>query len=248
MGLEHLDYTEMQELKYEGKTYVFNPFYLGMGMWLEKYSSGRVSPVPAPKHIQKHLNNTAFGYAELPNMADRFRSAENAEQMERLKRTSVEWLEAKTKLIRMGVSKIPDSRNPENITNFLGGMYHYHYDPKHKETLPIWDKYPLVIALDVKTNGFLGLNLHYVSGRDRTNLLLGLLNSRTYDVPNNRMKINQNYSTLVKNIQKYPNFKRCIKWYLTNHIQGQALEIKPHEWGFSIFLPLEEFIENKSKK
>lgn len=245
---EWLDYTEVQELKYEGKTYRFDPFYLGMGMWLELLPSGRLSPVPAPKHIQKYLNNTAFGYAELPNMADRFKSAESAEQLERLKRTAVEWLEAKTKLIRMGVSKIPDSRPKGDISNFLGGMYHYHYDPKLKEILPIWDKYPLIIVLDAYPDGFLGLNLHYVSGKDRTKLLLELLNSRTYDIPNNRMKINVNYASLVSKVKRNPNFKKCIKRYLTNHVVGQALEIKPHEWGFSIFLPLEEFIENKSKK
>lgn len=248
MSLEKLDYSQMQELEYKGEIYIFDPFYLGMGIWLKKLPSGKPSPVPAPKQIQKELNTIAFGYEELPTMADRFASAQSSDQLERLKRTSVEWLEAKTKLIKMGVTKIPDSRPKGNITNFLGGMFHYHYDPKTKETLPIWDKYPLVIALDAYPDGFLGLNLHYVSGNDRTKLLMALLNNRVYDPKNDRMRINESYRSLVSGIQKYPNFKVCIKRYLTSHIVGQALEIKPHEWGFSIFLPLEEFIENKSKK
>jgi hypothetical protein len=219
-----------------------------MGMWLQKLASGRASPVPAPKTIQRILNKLAFGYEDLPTMADRFASAESAEQLERLKRTSVEWLQAKTQLIRIGASKIPDSFSGGSISNFLGGMYHYEYDPKTKATLPIWDKYPLTIVLEHYSDGFLGLNLHYVSGNDRTNLLLSLLNNRLYDPSSDKMRVGINYQKLVSGIKSYPNFKKCIKRYLTSHVVGRALEIKPHEWGFSIFLPLEEFIENKENK
>ena len=41
-----------------------------------------------------------------------------------------------------------------------GNMYMYFYDPKHKATLPYYDRFPLTIAVQPAPGGFYGLNLH----------------------------------------------------------------------------------------
>ena len=43
-----------------------------------------------------------------------------------------------------------------------GSMYMFYYDPKHKETLPYYDSFPLAIVIERRPGGFLGLNLHYL--------------------------------------------------------------------------------------
>lgn len=45
----------------------------------------------------------------------------------------------------------------------LGMLYLYVYDAKHKSTLPVWDKLPLVVLLGVPHGKYLtGINLHYI--------------------------------------------------------------------------------------
>ena len=43
-----------------------------------------------------------------------------------------------------------------------GHMFMFAYDPKLKEQLPYYDRFPLVLALQPAPGGFLGLNLHYL--------------------------------------------------------------------------------------
>ena len=45
----------------------------------------------------------------------------------------------------------------------VGDMIMYFYDPKTKETLPYYDKFPLTIIVGPAPGGFYGLNLHYVN-------------------------------------------------------------------------------------
>ena len=66
----------------------------------------------------------------------------------------------------------------------LGNMFMFFYDPKHKDTLPYYDSFPLVIPFSRAEKGFLGLNLHYIPPILRAKLLEGLLettNNRSVD-------------------------------------------------------------------
>lgn len=242
---EKLDYSQMQEITLDGKTYIFNPYSLGVGLWAEKTSRGKPG-VYANKDTQRKLNKKAFGYEDLPNISDRLSTA-NPEKRRRINQTSVEWLQAKFALIKAGYQSIPDSRSRSGA-GIKGMMFFYEYDPKWKDVLPMWDRFPLVIVLETYGDGFLGLNLHYASESDRTALLMSVLNTRIYSRDLNSMKINLDYDRLVLNAKKFPNFKNCIKRYLTQHIVGRALEIKPHEWGLATFLPAADFQYNKNPK
>lgn len=240
-----LDYTIRQEIEYQGKVYSYNPFQMGVGLWSEKTLKGLAGKV-ATKDIQSALNKKVFGYEKLPNIEERMRSATEG-QKSRMKQTSVEWLQTKIALLKAGQSVIPDSGSAA-ISRLRGRMFFYEYDPKTKDSLPMWDKFPLVIILETYNDGFLGLNLHYVSVDNRTKLLMSLLKNRIYDPENNVLKVNIDYERIVIYLKRYPLFKDCIKRYLGSHITGRTLEIKPHEWGLAIVLPSEEFQYNKRKQ
>ena len=43
----------------------------------------------------------------------------------------------------------------DKTTKFIGGnMYMYFYDPKHKETLPYYDRFPLAVMVEPAKGGF----------------------------------------------------------------------------------------------
>ena len=52
--------------------------------------------------------------------------------------------------------KLVNRQNP-----LIGSMNMFFYDPKHKETLPYYDRFPLAIIVKPAPGGFYGLNLHY---------------------------------------------------------------------------------------
>ena len=43
---------------------------------------------------------------------------------------------------------------------YPGDMYLFFYDPKMKDTLPYYDRMPLVLPFSLVTDGFYGINLH----------------------------------------------------------------------------------------
>ena len=45
---------------------------------------------------------------------------------------------------------------------FYGRLNMFIYDPKFKKTLPYYDTFPLVLPLEKYSDGFLGINLHYL--------------------------------------------------------------------------------------
>lgn len=129
----------------------------------------------------------------------------------------------------------------------VGSMYMFFYDPKHKETLPYYDKFPLVIVIGPAEKGFLGLNLHYLPPTLRAKFLDALLevtNNKTY---NQSTKFNITYS-LLQRAARYKYFKPCIKHYLDDHVRSRFAKVQAPEWEIAVFLPTADFAKaNKNK-
>lgn len=122
----------------------------------------------------------------------------------------------------------------------IGRMYIFRYDPKLKQTLPYYDRYPAVIAFKSTKLGFLGLNLHYLPIRPRAALLNALhttASNMRYD-SSTKMKIT--YATL-QSASKFKYFQPCVKSYLYSHVQTRFLEIQSEQWDIAAFLPVADF-------
>ena len=118
--------------------------------------------------------------------------------------------------------------------------YNFQYDPKTKQTLPYYDRFPLCIPVQKAKGGFHGLNLHYLHPLIRAQFLDAL-----YDVTNNQKfdrttKIKMTYSMLSA-ATKMRFFKPCFKHYLSSNIKSPLLLIEPADWEIAIFLPTESF-------
>lgn len=82
------------------------------------------------------------------------------------------------------------------MANDIGRMYMFFYDPKHKQKLPYYDTFPLVFPIEFKSDGFLGINMHYLPHMLRAKLMDAIyqtINNNRYD---DTTKLNISYSIL----------------------------------------------------
>lgn len=122
----------------------------------------------------------------------------------------------------------------------VGDMVMYFYDPKTKETLPYYDKFPLTIIVGPAPGGFYGLNLHYLPVPLRAKMLDSLMditNNRKYD---ETTKFQATYNTL-KRASKLKYFKPCFKHYLNSNVRSRFAYVPPPEWEIATFLPTADF-------
>ena len=122
----------------------------------------------------------------------------------------------------------------------LGQMVMFIYDPKHKATLPYYDRLPLVLPFNTAPGGFLGLNLHYLPPRLRARLLTLLLEHKTNKTLTEKTRIAATWQTLNSS-SKSPYVSFCVKHYLTEHMKTRFKVIHPSDWANAVMLPTERF-------
>ena len=118
----------------------------------------------------------------------------------------------------------------------LGSMQMFFYDPKHKDTLPYYDAFPLVIVIGPAKDGFLGLNLHYLPPVLRAKFLDALMDVTTNEKYNESTRFDITYE-MLKSATKFKYFKPCVKHYLNKHVRSRFARIPAPEWEIATFLP-----------
>ena len=126
-----------------------------------------------------------------------------------------------------------------------GSMYMYFYDPKHKKTLPYYDKFPMVIVVEPAPGGFYGLNLHYLAPGVRARFLDELMKTAPKNVTDkSRLKLRYD---LLQSTKKFKEFQPCFKHYLNSQVKGRPVRVPMSEWEIAIFLPVEQFAKVKKE-
>ena len=160
-----------------------------------------------------------------------------------MSRESMKWLKTKIDEIRRP-SAIPVTIAREDFRKskkfMLGKLYCFFYDPKGKDDLPYYDKFPMVLVLERYPDGFLGLNLHYLPYKYRVAFLTKLMNYAVLDENNDVKRIRITYDILSAS-RRFKEFRPCIKRYLTGHIRSKILTIQPNEFEVASFLPIHQF-------
>ena len=127
----------------------------------------------------------------------------------------------------------------------VGRMFMFLYDPKGKETLPHYDRFPLILMVGPAEKGFYGLNLHYLPPRQRAiffDRLMEYTNNKKYD-ETTRFRIT--YS-MLSSAAKLRAFQACFKHYLFEHVDSKTVEVLPSEWEIALFLPSDKFVKEKN--
>jgi hypothetical protein len=177
----------------------------------------------------------------MTNLIDRIKNSLDKEGLQIRSNAAREWLRSKVKNLNPSPSSMMDDRQRLKYNTIIGKMYFFFYDPKLKDSLPYYDRFPLVLPIEQYSDGFLGLNLHYIHPKQRIILLDKLsetLNNKKYD-ETTKLKINYAY---LKSASKIYEATPCLKKYIFRNVDSRFLEISANEWDIAALLPVEKFI------
>ena len=150
---------------------------------------------------------------------------------------STDWY--RDKIREFGTPKALDLiRDGKQATRpFFGRLNMFFYDPKLKAKLPYYDRFPLVLPLENYSDGFLGLNFHYLPIPLRMRLL-----DRMVDFSNNTKfdestRLNVSYN----NLKSIRLIKPTIKRYLAGKVKSRFRRIDADEFIVATLLPVARF-------
>ena len=124
-----------------------------------------------------------------------------------------------------------------NNKPFYGKLNMFFYDPKHKKTLPYYDTFPLVLPLEVYSDGFLGINMHYLPIPLRIKLLDKLVDYSNNTKFDETTRLVVDYSKL-KSIRL---IRPTIHKYLSGYTKSQFRRIDADEFTIATLLPVQRF-------
>ena len=148
---------------------------------------------------------------------------------------SLRWYQGKIKEFGIPTQKRLLSEGKASTKLYRGKMNFFVYNPKYRETLPYYDKFPLILPLQVEQAYFIGLNFHYLSIPYRLQLLEKLQRFRRGTGENEVMRVSWD---------KVNNFKESnaiVKKYLKTHVRSVFREITPDEMLTACLLPVQSF-------
>ena len=131
-----------------------------------------------------------------------------------------------------------ESRKTDSLE--FGQMYAFKYDPKMKKTLPYYDTFPLIFPIAIESDGFIGINFHYLPPILRAKLMDSLYSTLTNKKYDDTTRLRISYS-ILQSAAKFRYFKPTVKKYLRSHVRSSFLEINVNEWDMALFLPTESF-------
>lgn len=171
-----------------------------------------------------------------------------ASELQTMSRESYRWL----------TKKIGELSNPTGIASTIakedrgnhfhnGGLYFFYYDPKTKANLPYYDRFPLVLVLNIEADGFTGLNLHYLPIAYRVAFLDKLMDFAVVDKNKEIQRMSVTYD-ILNTSRRFKEFKPCFKKYLMSNVQSRILAVQPNEWDIAAFLPIQQFRKAPANK
>ena len=149
------------------------------------------------------------------------------------------------KLGKIGPGKIlSDDKLRKQAGASPGDMVMYTYNPKHKETLPYYDTFPLVLPLQGFSGGFVGMNFHYLSPMIRFRVLQQLQGFATNQKFDSTTKLDVSYAR----VGGIARIKPTIKHYLTEKVTSNIMKVNAAEWNIAIFLKTASFKKASASK
>jgi hypothetical protein len=176
------------------------------------------------------------------NLTDVFKR--NQYNLRSASRKSRAWFEQQVGIIarqQIGPMKVFSSPSTDMSSSVMpGNLYMFFYSAKHRETLPYWDRFPLVFPFSKTENGFIGLNMHYLPYQLRVQLLQRLMMFSTNKNMDSTTKLKYSWET-ISNVSKFNAAKPCVKRYLSGYVKSQFKMVDPSDWATAMLLPVESF-------
>lgn len=168
---------------------------------------------------------------------------------------------------RLFANADPFSKQVAPVTDkFIGKMFMFQYNAKHKATLPYYDRFPIIFPMSIYDDGFLGLNLHYLSPIQRSFVMdelytltnngksdktTKLIDQGTFDDtygPGVTKREAEQSSMIsyqfLKSVIASDLFKPMIHRYLYNYmVTPNMYYINPSLWDYAALLPTQRFVQ-----
>jgi hypothetical protein len=150
---------------------------------------------------------------------------------------STQWFRDKIK--EFGTPKSADliRDGKRTSTPTFGLLNMFMYDPKLKDKLPYYDTFPLVLPIENYSNGFLGINMHYLSMPIRIRLLDRLVDYSNNDKFDKSTELRVDYSRL----KRIDLIKPCLKRYLASNVRTEFRKVEADEFMVATLLPVQRF-------
>ena len=157
---------------------------------------------------------------------------------------STDWF--KDKIREFGQPKAMDliRDGKQRRSPFFGRLNMFFYDPKLKAKLPYYDTFPLVLPLEGYSDGFLGINFHYLPINLRIRLLDRLVDFSNDTDFDEGTRLIVEYRK-VKNIKLV---KPTIHKYLAGQVKSQFRRIDADEFTIATLLPVQRFKKATAKE
>jgi hypothetical protein len=138
------------------------------------------------------------------------------------------------------------SANQDQLTTQLlpGKMYAFLYDPKLKNELPYFDKFPLIIPWRKDARHFWGINFHYLPYQYRLTLLNKLMQFAQHNKKGEVAMLKFSWN-LISSVSKFREAQPAIKCYLHGHVKTRFIQIPPEDWAIATMMPMANFAGDK---
>ena len=158
---------------------------------------------------------------------------------------SIEWYRQKVMEFGKPSSQQLVREGKRSDRPYIGKLNMFIYDPKLKEKLPYYDIFPLVLPLKFYSDGFLGINFHYLP----IPLRVKLLNSLVSGFANNSKldestRLNVSYDSVGKRSLVKPTLHK----YLKTNLRSQFRRIDADEFVIATLLPVQQFRKSTANK
>lgn len=133
----------------------------------------------------------------------------------------------------------------------MGQMNFFMYSPKYKDNksvLPYYDRFPLILPVQplggINTEGFMGLNFHYLSIPMRMRLLNIMSEYASDDKFDEGTRLRLTWNRIKRNQLVKPTIKR----YLYDHVKTPFRVITADEMMVAVLLPVQRFVRATEQK
>ena len=151
-----------------------------------------------------------------------------------------------------GTSALKPGQQSTQIRNTIksddiGSMFMFYYDPKTKDKLPYYDRFPVIFVVDMAQGGYYGINLHYLPPFARAKLMNALYDVQNTATLEKNRKLALSYRMLI-GASRLNLFKPCFKHYLFTHVRSKFIKVEYEEWDTVAMLPLQQFQKASADK
>ena len=157
---------------------------------------------------------------------------------------SVSWFRKKIKEFGAPTSVELVREGKRSNTPFRGKLNMFFYSPKYKDKLPYYDRFPLVLPLERYSEGFMGINLHYLPIPLRIGLLDKLYEFSSNDKFDKTTRLTATYDRM-KNL---PLVKPTLHKYLYGFVESAFRRIDVDEFIIATLLPVQRFRKATDRK